>query len=184
MLTMGLTIEGAKSQFFDRSVVGRAVDKAKKRNLSMAGAFVRRRARQSMKKVRRKRLSEMDETERLVHRIRMGEYQRGERLRRPERPFKGADPGEPPRYRTRLLKDFIFFAFEPERETTVVGPVALNRPRPGSPDAETVPELLEFGGAFRRNGQRRFMEARPFMGPALEAELDNFAFLWRDSIRR
>jgi hypothetical protein len=184
MLTMQLTIEGAKRRFFDRDIIDRSVARAKRRNLSRSGAFVRQRARSLIRRPRRMRLSEMRQDMRRVFRIRMSEHERGNRSRRPELPLAPSEPGTPPRRGpSDLLRRFIFFAWEPIRETVVVGPVALGRPRPEGSAAQTVPELLEFGGTYERWGKRRAMAPRPYMGTALDLEMDNFPFLWRDSVR-
>lgn len=97
-------------------------------------------------------------------------------------------PGMPPNVHTGLLKDRLFFAYEPTSKTVVVGPEALS-------SSSTVPGLMEFGGTvvtkskrwlpagLKRGTSGRFTSgglvtveagssldyaARPFMGPALE----------------
>jgi len=52
---LGMKLEAAKANFFDRKAVISAVDRATGRNLSKFGAFVRQRARTSIRK--RKRVS-------------------------------------------------------------------------------------------------------------------------------
>src|SRR5438094_633994 len=47
--------------------------------------------------------------------------------------------GQPPSSHTGLLKDFIFFAYEPDAKTVVIGPARLNR-------TTGAPRLLEEGG--------------------------------------
>jgi hypothetical protein len=47
---LNLNLKAAKQGFFDRPAVVRALDRANRRALSRAGAFVRQRARTSMKK--------------------------------------------------------------------------------------------------------------------------------------
>lgn len=97
-------------------------------------------------------------------------------------------PGMPPHVHTGLLKDRLFFAYEPANKTVVVGPEALS-------SSATVPGLMEFGGTVVTKSKRwlpavstrgsggRFTsgglttveagtsldyQARPFMGPALD----------------
>lgn len=116
-----------------------------------------------------------------------------------------SEPGKPPSSRTGLLKKFIFFGYEPDTQSVVIGPVRLNS-TPG-----TAPELLEHGGVVRvkrgrwmrrgrpgRGAQGRFTDApwemvtagtalryapRPYMGPALARELPKLPGMWADSIK-
>jgi len=135
--------------FFDRPKVQRSVDRAKRRNLSKAGAFVRQRTRSSIRK--RKRSSR---------------------------------PGEPPSSHTGLLRRFILFGYDRQRESVVVGPVGFRRSK--------APRVLEFGGRTtvetRRPGRRRKkrtvrIAARPYMRPALEKERSNLPAVWRNSVK-
>jgi ribosomal 50S subunit-associated protein YjgA (DUF615 family) len=76
-----------KSSFFDRKIVIDAMDRAARNVLSKFGAFVRQRAKSSIRQ--RKRAS---------------------------------DPGKPPSSHTGVLKDFIFFGYEADRQSVVIGP--------------------------------------------------------------
>jgi len=90
--------------------------------------------------------------------------------------------GEPPSSHTGLLKRFIFFGYDRQRRSVVIGPERLNQNRRGE-----APHLLEYGGAgaVERRGRRRRMNvrARPFMGPAFQKEQPKLVAMWRDSIR-
>jgi hypothetical protein len=149
--------------------------KANRKALSKAGAFIRRRARSSLR--RRK---------------------------------KSSEPGQPPSVHTSdrvaTLKN-ILFAYEPQSESLVVGPVKLNQKAallgPQLGDA-TVPQVHEFGATVKvrevkvgkgwRSGMRRVRPEqtirvraatypeRPFMGPALDAEKDNIPDAWEGSV--
>ena len=154
----GFTLEyTVKNLFFDRLAVQDKIDAAESRELSRIGAFIRRRARSL--------------------------------LRRRKKP---SQPGQAPSVHSRdsraTLKH-ILFAYEPRRHTVVTGPTRLP-----STDGH-VPGLLEFGGrttiiesrytdrpmpwhpgrwrqgkvAHRKRGIK--IKARPFMGPALDAEV-------------
>lgn len=96
---------------------------------------------------------------------------------------KVSRPGEPPRSHVGLLKEGIFFAFEPSERTVVIGPVLINRPT-------GAPETLEFGGDVivrsRRTGKKTaaHVAARPFMGPALEVNAPKFPSLFTNSVHR
>lgn len=143
-----------QKSFFDSEHVMRKADAMQRKTLSKFGAFVRQRARSSIK--RRKAIS---------------------------------NPGSPPSSHTQSgsgtfldgIKS-IFFAYDSSRRTVVVGPVAFNGGR------GIVPGLLERGGTVtrregfgRRNrkGPSRTLHyrARPFMQPAMEAELPKFSGL-------
>ena len=164
----------AKQLFFDRRLVQNRMSKANRKALSKAGAFIRRRARSSLR--RRKRVSA---------------------------------PGQPPSVHSTdgvaTLKN-ILFAYEPNLESLVVGPVKLNQQALFGPQlgSTTVPQLHEFGGRVRireakvgrqwRAGVRRVRPGqpvrvrsaryaeRPFMGPALEAEQDHIPDAWSGTV--
>ena len=138
-----------KSLFFDSPKVKRAVSKAKRREQSRAGAFIRTRAKSSI------------------------------------RTRKGyAPPGQPPHSHAGHLKRLIYFSYDPATGSVVVGPLRWAKGE--------APSLLEHSGrAIRtqRRGRRRvrrrvFDRARPFLGPALLAELPNIPRRWRNAIRR
>lgn len=98
---------------------------------------------------------------------------------------KTSRPGRPPSSHTGLLKRFIFFAYEPEHRSVVIGPIRLGRKT-----GEALP-ALEQGGRSRvvsgRGDRRRVrvvaIRPRPFMGPAFEREKPKLPAIWRDSIR-
>ncbi|MCC6910369.1 MAG: hypothetical protein IT430_20735 [Phycisphaerales bacterium] len=138
-----------KQMFFDRPRVQRAVDRGRRQALSKAGAFIRQRARSSIRK--RKRSSR---------------------------------PGQPPSSHTGLLRRFILFGYDRQRDSVVVGPVGFRQ--------STAPSVLEFGGRAsvesrrreRRRGKRVVrIAARPYMRPALEKEKSNLPAVWRNSVR-
>lgn len=173
-----------REAFFDRPKVIASLKKAKRKALSKAGAFVRRRARSSMRR------------------------------------RKSASPaGSPPSAHSNgnSLKT-ILFAFQPQSESTIVGPVQFNQVNFTIESvASTVPGLHERGETaiiheyryqpiegesdvqWRRvDGSNRYgpregyrlqtrrrtarYPKRPFMRPALEAEAPNFPELFKNSI--
>lgn len=85
-----------------------------------------------------------------------------------QRSGEPAAPGEPPHTRRGHLRRAI--RYHASAEGAVIGPTASTVGEAGS--------AHEFGGAFR--GQA--YPARPFMGPALERELTNFAGEFAGSI--
>lgn len=90
-------------------------------------------------------------------------------------------PGKPPHSHTGLLRDLIFFSYDQDRQSVVIGPVRLGR---GTGEA---PAALEYGGrsTIRRRGKsvRVTIGPRPYMQPAFDAELPGLPALWKDSIR-
>ena len=134
-----------KMLFFDSPRVQRAMDAASRAALSRAGAFIRQRAKTSIRK------------------------------------RKGSSrPGSPPHSHAGHLRRLIFFAYDPGSESVVIGPVRFKQGE--------APSLLEFGGRAVREGRRgrrrrvRYRR-RPFMGPALAAEVPELPNRWRDSVR-
>lgn len=102
-------------------------------------------------------------------------------MRRRARP---SQPGQPPRVVGGQIKNFIRFAFEPERHVAVVGPMRL----PGA-HGDTL-EALEHGKTTpRRVGRRRRIrkpvryEPRPAMGPGLEKVSPSLPAMWAGAIR-
>jgi hypothetical protein len=88
-------------------------------------------------------------------------------------------PGQPPSSHTGLLKQHIYFIYEPNNRSVVIGPALLNERQQSPP----VPELLENGGLVYRTGVSMFYEPRPYMRPAFDQEMDNLEKLWRNSVR-
>lgn len=142
-----------KQLFFDRAKIVDALDRATRQALTRAGAFIRQRAKTSI------------------------------------RPRKGsAPPGQPPHAHTGLLRKFILFGYDRDARAVVVGPAKLNR-------STEAPHVLEFGGratveSYRsRRGRvekvrrRVTIDARPYMGPALEKERTHISKLWANSVR-
>jgi hypothetical protein len=140
-----MTFQAAKGSFFDREKVKRSVDAGTRKVLSKFGAFVRQRAKTSIRK------------------------------------RKGTSPpGSPPYSHVGLLRKFILFAYDADRQSVVIGPTLI---REGS----QAPRLLEHGGEAtletKRGRRRARYRPRPFMRPAFEAEKPQLPALWRNSIR-
>lgn len=80
-----------------------------------------------------------------------------------------SNPGQPPKSHVGLLRDHIYFNYEPSIKTVVIGPAAL---KTRSSMGDAVPHTLEFGGRVRRKTKRgvvkeRQYAPRPYMRPAL-----------------
>ena len=93
-------------------------------------------------------------------------------------------PGRPPSSHTGRLRGLILFGVDRRGETVVIGPR-------GKGDRDQAGETLEHGKTVRaknrrkRRRQRMRYRARPFMGPALKAEVDSGKLpkLWANSVR-
>lgn len=96
-----------------------------------------------------------------------------------------SDPGEPPSSHTGLLRRFIFFGYDRDRRSVVIGPMRLNQ------KVGDAPAALEYGGTStvveglrgRRRKRRIRISARPYMGPAFEQEKPKLPAMWRDSVK-
>ena len=94
-------------------------------------------------------------------------------------------PGEPPSSHTGLLRRFIFFGYDRDRRSVVIGPQRLNQ------KVGDAPHALEYGGTSsvveglrsRRKKRRIRIAARPFMGPAFERENPKLPAMWAASIK-
>lgn len=89
--------------------------------------------------------------------------------------------GEPPSSHTGILKRFIFFVYDRQKRSVIIGPARL------AGKIGSSPEALEYGGKSQavRLGKRRsiFIDERPYMHPAFEAEKPKLPSMWRDSIK-
>ena len=95
-----------------------------------------------------------------------------------------APAGEAPFQHLGLMARFLFFSFDPERKSVVVGPVRLSQ------NTGTTLQALEYGGpsmVFDPIGKVRrsvTISKHATMGPAMAAELPGLPALWRNSVRR
>lgn len=93
---------------------------------------------------------------------------------------KPAPPGKPPRVRKGFLKKFLFFAWDPNTRSVVIGPARF-----GGMTGE-IPEALEDGGnvAVRKDTQvvTVHLHRHPFMGPAAEKNKPKLPSVWRNSV--
>lgn len=178
---IGFKIEAVKKTFFDPRKILAAAEKARYRALSKQGAFVRRRFKGL---IRNKKKSSAP-----------GQPPSGH-------PAKGQSEG--------MLEKFCFFGYDQNKKSMFVGPAILNGigfDKDGRPTRGTVPQVLNEGGEISilevfRNGvwvrakrkrrqdeglKQRFrrvrIEARPAIGPALEAEKAKFPELFRNAIK-
>jgi hypothetical protein len=128
-----------KSGFFDTKAVKDAVDAGTRKAMSKFGAFVRTRAKSSIRKRK-----------------------------------KSSPPGSPPSSHAGDLKKLIFFAYDTNTKSVVIGPAAFRK-------AE-APRLLEHGGTATCRGKPAHYKGNPFMAPAAKAELPGFPTLLKGMI--
>lgn len=166
----GMRVDVAKRGFFDRQFVLNATSRAERKVLSRAGAFIRRRAQTSIKPAPRVSVA-------------TGQVLRGRRRKGVVYRDATSKPGQPPySHGQRLLRKYIMFSYDSQRRSVVVGPTKLNQ-------VGNAPEALEKGGltvVLTGRGRRRrtvVLAPRPYMAPALQAELPAISQLWRDSIK-
>jgi hypothetical protein len=164
MLT--LKFKAAQSGFFDREAVTDRLDAATRKNFNEFGRLVRARAQRSIL-------------------IREGSASPGQPPHGHKSGFRERRSRSTGRVRTRrvsLLREFIFYSFDQQSKSVVVGPVRLN----GTISSESLP-ALEYGGpsTAKIKGKRRRIRvaAHPFMRPAAAAELPQLPAMWRDSVR-
>ena len=87
-----------------------------------------------------------------------------------------SEPGKPPASHTGLLKRFIFFGYQPQSKSVVIGPAKLNK-------GSAAPSILEYGGKTKIDGRKVNIKARPYMGSAFEKEKQNLPKIWQQSVR-
>lgn len=167
MSSLPFDLNTATKFFFDRPAVTTAVDQGAKRSLSKFGAFVRQRAKTSIRK------APMADAE-------TGDVVRGRRKKGARVRPAVSRPGSPPYSHEGSLRRLILFAYDPAARSVVVGPVPFKNVE--------APRLLEYGGTVTRrgkDGQTRTLHyrPRPFMNPAFQAELSSAAFHFAGMIR-
>lgn len=81
-------------------------------------------------------------------------------------------PGNPPYSHKGTLKKLLFFRYEPQARSVVIGPVAVGRAEaPSSLEfggKSTVPPRRRRGGGRKTKARKVDVRPRPYMGPALE----------------
>jgi hypothetical protein len=165
------TFAPSKSFFFDRQRVIDSLSKAKRSRMAKQGATVRTIARRSIRPAKRKKLGDLPESQQQAFLVR-ARIALAAGKPKPQLPFASSKPGEPPRNQTGLLKNNILFAYDPDSESVVAGPALLN-------SGDGAPETLEFGG---RNDRGVFIEARPYMRPAMSKSIHTYPSVFKDSM--
>lgn len=176
---LNLEIKQAQKMFFydraGRQRIFNGVDKARHKALNRAGALIRTIARRSLKPARQKSIGEMTEQEKARWLSQVENWRaRGKTGPKPRRPKQSSKPGEPPRNHAGHLKKFLYYAFDPQSKSVVIGPAVL--PQISTPG---VPGILEYGGVSE--GSR--IEPRPFMRPAEAKARRDYTDVWKNAIR-
>ena len=96
---------------------------------------------------------------------------------------KPSKPGQPPKSRRGLLKNFIFYGFDLARRSVVIGPQKIYGLK------GKAPSVLEYGGNARTKSKRRTItsskvSARPYMGPAFKKGKKQLASLWSNNVQK
>lgn len=159
-----------KTQFFDKPITDH-LSKQAKSVLSRMGRYVRTTSRQSIRKARRKRDSELTNKEREIFNIRLRQWAEGKISKKPQRPLAPSKPGDPPRSRQRKSPiKLIYYIYDPKSQSVIIGPIQFGR-RPG-----VATEALEYGGmSTNYQGKRVNIKNRPFMTPAFQKHLPDLA---------
>lgn len=157
MFNITIRVSGARS--FDGASIARATDAGTIEALKKIGAFVRKTARQSMKTPSKK----------------------AREAARAGKVSPISTQGKPPLAHTENIKRFMLFDVDRVRKTVSIGPKQLSRTV-----TNKALKALEFGGSSvgkspRTHKTRRInVKARPFMGPALEANESKFAGIFAE----
>lgn len=184
-----LAISEARARFFDRELTAHLGNRLRSA-YARAGSYCMKVARRSIRDARRKRIGELRASERKSY------EQSRERLRqrglfnarndsRKLLPLAPSKPGEPPRSITKLLRRFIFFAWDQSTQSVVIGPAQLNK-------STGAPKTLEYGGktslVFTRSSsnnriyqfrRRIYIKPRPYMRPALAKTITQMDRFWK-----
>jgi hypothetical protein len=158
-------VEQFKAAFFDSPKIMRSVDTATRRALSKFAAFVRTRARTSLKYGDKPSAPVSPPT---IHKTMV-------------RTKTSKKTGVTKTQSVSPLREFIFFAYEAARQSVVIGPAKLNK-------IGDAPKALEYGGTsmIMDHGKTVSIRVRPrpFMHPAFETEIKkSLPQLWKNSVR-
>ena len=90
-------------------------------------------------------------------------------------------PGQPPKSRRGLLKNFIFYGFDLAKRSVVIGPQKIVGLK------GKIPNVLEYGGNIKNKSKHRTVtsskvSARPYMGPAFKKAKKQLSSLWSNNV--
>jgi hypothetical protein len=162
-----------RRSFFDSELVMKKVDAAKRKALSKQGAFIRRRAKSSIK---------YSSGPNGGKRSAPGSPPAAHRVSSFTRHKKSRKSGKVTSRPASPLRELIYFAYDGSTDSVVIGPeVFRNAVAPG-----VAPRALEKGGTTTikspKGPKSVYVQPRPFMAPAELAERPKFAQQFQDSL--
>lgn len=146
-ISFGMRLKDAKALFFDRPAVMRMLSKKERALLSRFGAFVRRRAKSSIRISRSNQISQP------------GETPKGHTGRLREKIYFAADPAK----RSVVIGPTLFGDKTGEELSAL--------------EQGGMSTMTESAGGAARRRRRVYVRARPFMLPAFKSELPQVASL-------
>ena len=166
----GRSVEQFKNFFFDRQRITSSLDRALGKRLRQHGGTTRKIAQRSLRYRKEK--------------SRPGQPPSAHKSA--ARTKRNKKTGAATTRSISLLREFIFFGYDPKQQVVIIGPALLNGTR-GS-GALTTPQVLEYGGPVRipRKGRTPIVgthPARPYMRPAHALALKKFLPSLKDSMR-
>lgn len=155
-----MNFESVKKTFFTNAAIKEKIDPAMRKVFSKFGAFVRQRAKTSIRKAPKQKKNAKP----------------GQKEKR-----RTSLPGKPPLSHTGLLKKMIYFGYDDVQKVVVIGPVQA-----GSNTG--APETLEEGGTavIRVRGEKPKtvkVEPRPYMQPAFQGAFNDLQKDLKDFIK-
>lgn len=157
---IGFKVDQAKGMFFDRKAVTDSITKDEKKRLTQFGAGVRKAAQKSIKMG--------------VGSAPAGQPPHGHASGMKVR--KSKSTGKVREQKVSLLREFLYFVFERENRSVIIGPARLNNVTGDAPAA------LEAGGpsVIKSFGNLKSVTIKPhpYMQPAFDAELPKVPSLW------
>jgi len=149
--------------FFDRAGVAAALDKRNRRVLNRWGGYARRSARSSIRRVGNAR-PRPRETTKAGRRSKAFRKWLQEVRQRPASP-----PGSPPFTHTGGLRNAIMYAYDPGRESVIVGPLGSKMDKAGM--------VHELGARYMGANY----PARPYMRPARTKAIEQLPRFYREA---
>ena len=93
-----------------------------------------------------------------------------------------SQPGQPPKSRKGLLKNFIFYGFDRAKRSVVIGPQKIYGIK------GKTPNVLEYGGNIKSKKNKHItsskVSARPYMGPAFRKGKKHLSSLWSNNVQK
>lgn len=166
-----VVINGSRASFFNEKLISSISDKMTVRMLSRCGAFVRQTAKTSIRYGK--------------DHAKPGRPPKAKRLNSFSRTTTNKKTGKTTKRATSPLRELLFFAYDKEQKSVVIGPMQFkqSRTRGWKP-----PAVLETGGTVSERTKRGIRRLRfrgnPYMGPALRKEQPKFAPLFAGQFRK